>query len=97
MRHPCTYIFAYLSGFKKGGRGRSESRGVCNLIYRSLFYYSAMFPSKRREGDSKREGETERGGEGGGWREMLALPFARVFKTDPTLVIYKILKKTLIL
>jgi len=30
--HAYTYIFAYLSSFKKGG-------GVCNLIYRSLFYY----------------------------------------------------------
>jgi len=30
-------------------------------------------------------------------REMLAPPFTRAFKTDPTLVIYKILEKTLIL
>jgi hypothetical protein len=27
---------AYLSGFKKGGGGE---QGVCNLIYKSLFYY----------------------------------------------------------
>jgi hypothetical protein len=32
-----------------------------------------------------------------GGRETLAPPFARVFKTDPTLVIYKILEKTLVL
>jgi hypothetical protein len=72
MRHPCICIFAYLSGFKKGGRGRLESRGVCNLICRSLFYYygdlfyySTMFPSKReggseKEGDRERQRETER-------------------------------------
>jgi hypothetical protein len=30
-------------------------------------------------------------------REMLAPPFTRVFKTDPTLVIYKMLEKTLVL
>jgi hypothetical protein len=30
-------------------------------------------------------------------RETLALPFARVFKTDPTLVIYMILEKSLVL
>jgi hypothetical protein len=54
--------------FKKGGRGRSESREVYNLICRSLFhyysdlfYYSTMFPSKRKEGDSEREGDRERG------------------------------------
>jgi hypothetical protein len=46
--------------------------------------------------------EEERGGEskeeeGGGGRETLAPPFARVFKTDPTLIIYKILKKTIVL
>jgi hypothetical protein len=35
--------------------------------------------------------EEERG------REMLAPPFTRVFKTDPTLVTFKILEKTLIL
>jgi hypothetical protein len=40
MSHPCTCIFAYLSGFKKGGGvGKQGSRGVCNLICRSLFYY----------------------------------------------------------
>jgi hypothetical protein len=43
----------------------------------------------------KREGE--RVEEEGGVRETLAPPFTRVFKTDPTLVIYKILEKTLIL
>jgi hypothetical protein len=31
---------AYLSGFKRGGRSaRQESRGVSNLIYKSLFHY----------------------------------------------------------
>jgi hypothetical protein len=30
---------AYLSGFKRGGRARQESRGACNLIYRSWFHY----------------------------------------------------------
>jgi hypothetical protein len=39
MSHPCTYIFAYLSGFKKGGGVVSRGQGVCNLICRSLFYY----------------------------------------------------------
>jgi len=52
---------------QKGGRGRSESRGFCNLICRSLFhyysdifYYSTVFPSKRRKGESERG--RERGG-----------------------------------
>jgi hypothetical protein len=35
--------------------------------------------------------------EGEGERETLAPPFARVFKTDPTLMVYKILEKTLVL
>jgi hypothetical protein len=45
---PLHLYIAYLSGFKRGGRGR----GVCNIICRSLFhyysdlfYYSTMFPS----------------------------------------------------
>jgi hypothetical protein len=29
--------------FQKGGRGRLESRGVCNLICRSLFYYYSNY------------------------------------------------------
>jgi hypothetical protein len=62
--------------FRKGERGRLESRGVYNLICRSLFYYysdllyySTMFPSKRGggegegEGDSERETDRERGRE----------------------------------
>jgi hypothetical protein len=32
-----------------------------------------------------------------GVRETLAPPLTRVFKTDPTFIIYKILKKTLVL
>ena len=49
-----------------------------------------------KEGKRERE-RAEEGGGGGGGREPLTPPFAGVFKTDPTLVIYKILKKTLIL
>jgi hypothetical protein len=38
--YPCTCIFAYLSGFKKGGAGLGRrAGGVCNLICRSLFHY----------------------------------------------------------
>jgi hypothetical protein len=38
--HPYTCIFAYLSGFKKGGAGLGRrAGGVCNLICRSLFHY----------------------------------------------------------
>ena len=33
---------AYLSGFKRGAR--QESRGVCNLICRSLFHYYSVPP-----------------------------------------------------
>jgi hypothetical protein len=37
----CTLALVYrlFKRIQKGGRGWSESRGVCNLIYRSLFYY----------------------------------------------------------
>jgi hypothetical protein len=45
----------------------------------------------------KKEKREKKRAEEGRERETLASPFARVFKTDPTLVIYNILKKTLVL
>jgi cystathionine beta-lyase family protein involved in aluminum resistance len=45
-----------------------------------------------KEGRRERERAEEEEG-----RETLAHHFARVFKTDPTLVIYEILEKTLVL
>ena len=73
-RIPPLYLYIRLfKRFQKGGRGKLKSKGVYNLIYRSLFYYysdlfyySTVFPSKRREGDSEREGDRERGREGKG-------------------------------
>ena len=99
--------------FQKGGRGRLESRGVCNLICRSLFYYYGdlfyyllstsvlCFLLREMGRDSERERREARRGERRKRRRKtgrgaLASPVKQIL-VILALLIYKILKRTLVL
>ena len=67
---------------REGGEDRERANKQTYLL--------CFFKKEERGRESRRRRRRRR-------REMLAPPFTRVFKTDPTLIIYKILKKTLVL